>query len=376
MKLEKRVLFLDRDGTIIIEPETDQQVDSLEKLEFVPGVITSLAEIAKSGAYKFVLVSNQDGLGTDLFPEERFWPAHLKMQRILAAHGIEFLAEHIDRSLPHEGKPTRKPGIELLRDYLKGGYDLANSYVVGDRITDVQLAANLGCRAILLETKPLSEDLPESLQPVLALRTNCWTDVVNTVLFGVRQVELARQTKETSIQIRLHLDGRGDVQIDTGLGFFNHMLEQLGKHSLCDLNLVARGDLEVDEHHTVEDVGLALGEAWNKALGLKQGLDRYGFVVPMDESEASVSLDFSGRPMLCWHVEFKRERIGDVPTEMFKHFFSSFAQGARCTLHIACQGENEHHKIEAIFKAVARSLLMAKRRFPLESGIPSTKGSL
>ncbi|MFD2717788.1 bifunctional histidinol-phosphatase/imidazoleglycerol-phosphate dehydratase HisB [Hymenobacter monticola] len=365
----KKALFIDRDGTILVEPQPSQQVDSLEKFAFLPGCISALSRIAREmPEYELVLVTNQDGLGTASFPEETFWPAHRLMQEILAGEGIRFAAEHIDRSFPHENLPTRKPGLGLLGHYLDpaNGYDLANSYVIGDRLTDVELANNLGAQAILIGEEP---------DPRSVLTTTSWDAIYHSLRYPARIAVVERNTNETQIAIRLNLDGTGKTEIKTGLGFFDHMLEQLGRHSGVDLSISVKGDLHIDEHHTVEDTALALGSAFAEALGDKRGLARYGFLLPMDEALAQAAIDFSGRPWLVWDAEFRRERVGDLPTELFFHFFKSFTDNARATLNISCQGDNEHHKIEAIFKAVAKAIKMALQRD--ESGkIPSTKGVL
>ena len=367
----KKALFIDRDGTILVEPQPSQQIDGLtpDKFQFLPGAISNLARIARElPEYELVLVTNQDGLGTASFPEETFWPAHQLMQDILAAEGVHFAAEHIDRSFPHENIPTRKPGTGLLGQYLDpaNGYDLANSYVIGDRPTDVQLAANLGSQAILIGEEP---------NPRAALTTTSWDSIYHFLRYPARVAVVERNTNETQITIRLNLDGSGQCDIHTGLGFFDHMLEQLGRHSGVDLHISVNGDLHIDEHHTVEDTALALGTAFSQALGDKRGLARYGFLLPMDEALAQAAIDFAGRPWLVWNADFKRERVGDLPTELFFHFFKSFTDNSRATLNISCQGDNEHHKIEAIFKAVAKAIKMALQRD--ESGaIPSTKGIL
>ncbi len=363
-----KVLFIDRDGTILVEPQPSQQIDSLEKFAFLPGAVSALARLAAETDYELVLVSNQDGLGTASFPEETFWPPHRLMQQILAGEGVQFAAELIDRSFPHEQLPTRKPGLGLLAHYLDpaNGYDLANSYVLGDRLTDVQLAENLGCRAILLAKTP---------EPRAALTTMSWPAIYQFLRYPARTAVVQRNTNETQIEICLNLDGTGQCAIHTGLGFFDHMLEQLGKHSGVDLHISVKGDLHIDEHHTVEDTALALGTAFAEALGDKRGLTRYGFLLPMDEALAQAALDFSGRPWLVWEADFRREKIGDVPTELFFHFFKSFTDNARCNLNIKCTADNEHHKIESIFKAVAKAMRAALRRDE-SLAIPSTKGIL
>jgi len=362
----KKVLFIDRDGTIIVEPP-DNQVDSLEKLEFVPGAITALHRIATELDFELVLVSNQDGLGTESFPEENFWPVQNKMLKTLAGEGIVFTDILIDRSLPEENAPTRKPRTGLLGKYLQGNYDLKNSYVIGDRLTDVQLAHNLGVKAIRLGTD-------KSADPELV--TNDWSKIYAFLAAQDRIVTLERKTRETDIRLSLNLDRDGESRIDTGIGFFDHMLELLATHAGCTLEMSFKGDLQVDEHHTVEDVALVLGEAFYKALGTKRGIERYGFVLPMDESLAQVAIDFSGRRAFVWEAEFQREYIGKMPTELFSHFFKSFSDAAACNLHIKVSGENEHHKIEAIFKAVGRAIGQAIKRDKTKRRIPSTKGIL
>jgi imidazoleglycerol-phosphate dehydratase/histidinol-phosphatase len=369
-----KLLFIDRDGTLIIEPD-DQQIDSLEKLEFVPGVFRGLGKIAASGAFELVMVTNQDGMGTGSFPEDTFWPAHQKVIRAFANEGIHFKAVHIDRSMPHENKPTRKPGTGMLTAYMDGNYDLRNSFVIGDRITDLELAANIGCRGILLNHKQIS--VPEQLKDVCTLNTTSWEEIAYALAADKRTASVSRITKETNIQVKIGLDGDGVMSsIRTGLGFFDHMLEQLSRHGSIDLDIEVKGDLHIDEHHTIEDTALALGEAFAKALGDKRGIGRYGFCLPMDDCLAQVAVDFGGRPWLVWSATFKREKIGDVPCEMFFHFFKSFSDAARCNLNVQCEGENEHHKIEAIFKAFARAIRMAVARDPDSTTLPSTKGTL
>ncbi len=364
----EKVLFIDRDGTIIVEPVEDQQVDSLEKLEFLPGAISALRRIAESGRYKLVMVTNQDGLGTDSFPEDSFWPAQEKMMKTLKGEGIEFAEILIDPSFPHENSPNRKPGIGMLQHYLNGAYDLHHSYVIGDRETDLQLAKNLGCHSIYYN---------QSNHPLARFASIDWHKIARFLLFPERQVLINRNTNETKIIIDLNLDGTGQAEIETGLGFFDHMLHQIAKHAGCDLKIKVDGDLHVDEHHTIEDTALALGDAFSKALGDKRGINRYGFLLPMDDSLAQVALDFGGRPWLVWQAEFKREKVGDMPTEMFYHFFKSFSDASKCNLNIKAEGDNEHHKIEAIFKAVAKSIKMAVQRNEQEmDSLPSTKGVL
>jgi imidazoleglycerol-phosphate dehydratase/histidinol-phosphatase len=369
----KKVLFIDRDGTLIIEPQTDQQVDRLEKLSFLPLVISNLKKIYDEFDFELVLVTNQDGLGTDSFPEETFWPAHLKMIETLASEGIIFSNVLIDKSFPEENLNTRKPGLGLLGKYLTDAYDLDKSYVIGDRFTDIQLAKNLGCKALLIgELK-----IPLELKSSTALQTNTWSDVYTFLKLPMRQVLHERNTNETKISIHLNLDGKGIANNQTGLGFFDHMLDQIAKHGNLDLSVEVKGDLHIDEHHTIEDTGIALGEAFAKALGEKKGIERYGFLLPMDDCLAQVALDFSGRNWLVWDVTFKREKIGEMPTEMFSHFFKSFSDGAKCNLNIKAEGENEHHKIESIFKAFAKSVRQAiKRDLTNLNSLPSTKGLL
>jgi imidazoleglycerol-phosphate dehydratase/histidinol-phosphatase len=384
----KKVLFIDRDGTIIVEPPIDFQIDSLEKLEFLPKAITNLHKIAAELDYELVMVTNQDGLGTASFPEDTFWPAHNKMLTTLSNEGVNFAAIHVDHSFEHENLPTRKPGIGMLQQYFSGEYDLANSYVIGDRLTDVKLAENLGAKAILiLPTDKLqhNEDgikeinlkyFPEAAVNA-SLITDDWDEIYSFLRLPARVAEVNRVTSETNIQIRLNLDGTGKADIHTGLGFFDHMLEQIAKHSGGDLTIKVKGDLHIDEHHTIEDTALALGEAYLKALGEKRGISRYGYLLPMDEALAQVAIDFSGRNWLVWEAEFKREKIGEMPTEMFFHFFKSFTDTAKCNLNIKVEGDNEHHKIEAIFKAFAKSIKMAVARdIKNLQNMPSTKGVL
>lgn len=361
----KKVLFIDRDGTLIIEPE-DEQIDSLEKLEFYPGVFQYLSRIACELDYELVMVSNQDGLGTSSFPEETFWPAHNKILEAFKNEGVVFSDILIDRSFPQDNLPTRKPGIAMLTHYLKGDYDLENSYVIGDRITDTQLAVNIGCKSILLSNNSDSE---------ATLSTIEWEEIYRFLKSQPRVGKVSRKTSETDISIEINLDGKGKSKISTGLGFFDHMLEQIARHANIDLKIIVKGDLHIDEHHTIEDVGIALGEAFLQALGKKKGIERYGFMLPMDDCLAQVAIDFGGRPWLVWEVDFNREFIGDMPTEMFMHFFKSFTDNAKCNLNIKAEGENEHHKIEAIFKAFARAIKMAVLKGE-GTGIPSTKGTL
>ncbi len=362
----KRVLFIDRDGTLILEPPVDFQVDSLEKLEFYPGVFSALYKIAAELDLELVMVTNQDGLGTASFPEETFWPAQNKMLKAFENEGIVFSDILIDKSFPEENLPTRKPGTGLLSKYIYGNYDLANSYVIGDRSTDVQLAKNLGSKAIYMGTDPTVS---------AELVAQKWNEIYAYLKTVPRIGLVKRKTSETDIEIELNLDGSGKSKIETGIGFFDHMLEQISKHGNLDLFVKVKGDLHIDEHHTVEDVALALGTAFIEALGSKTGIERYGFLLPMDECLAQVAIDFGGRPWLVWETEFKREKVGEMPTEMFKHFFKSFSDNAKCNLNIKAEGENEHHKIEAIFKSFAKAIKMAVSKTNNFS-IPSTKGTL
>ena len=381
-KQGKRVLFIDRDGTMIKEVPPLYQIDSLEKVVFYPYVFKYLGKIVEEMDYELVLVSNQDGLGTPSFTEEQFWPAHNLIMTSFVNEGIIFTDELIDRSFPHQNLPTRKPGIGMFTKYLNNPeYDIPNSFVIGDRITDVQLAKNLQCKAIWLKNDPglggkeILDSL-EELNKVVALETTRWQDIYEFLKMGRREAKHSRKTSETQIDIELNLDGRGRSSIQTGLGFFDHMLDQIARHGLIDLSIQVRGDLHIDEHHTIEDTGIALGEAFAKALGNKMGMERYGFALPMDEAEAKVLLDFGGRNWIVWNAWFGREKVGDLPTEMFFHFFKSFSDAAKCNLNIECKGENEHHKIEAIFKAFAKAVKMAVRRDPLKYYLPSTKGVL
>lgn len=368
----KKALFIDRDGTLVIEPPVDYQLDSLDKLEFYPGVFRNLGFIRSKLDFEFVMVTNQDGLGTSSFPEETFWPSQNLILKTLEGEGITFDDILIDRSFPEDNAPTRKPRTGMLKAYMSGEYDLANSYVIGDRATDVELAKNLGCKAILLQDD--KEMLPESLQEVCILATRNWERVAEFLFAGERTASVQRTTKETDIYVRLNLDGSGACDIQTGLGFFDHMLEQIGKHGGMDLVIKVKGDLYVDEHHTIEDTALALGECLYKALGSKRGIERYGYCLPMDDCLCRVALDFGGRPWLVWDVEFKREKIGEMPTEMFLHFFKSLSDAAKMNLNIKAEGQNEHHKIEGIFKALARALKMAVKRDIYHYELPSTKG--
>jgi imidazoleglycerol-phosphate dehydratase/histidinol-phosphatase len=362
----KRVLFIDRDGTLVIEPPIDYQLDSLEKLEYYPGVFQWLSRIARELDYELVMVTNQDGLGTDSFPEDTFWPAQNKIIQAFKNEGVEFTGIIIDKTFPEENAPTRKPRTGLLNKYIHGDYDLENSYVIGDRATDVELAENLGSKGIFI-----SEDKND----YASLITTSWEVIYNYLKAIPRTATVVRKTKETDIAVTIDLDGSGQSNISTGLGFFDHMLEQISKHGNIDLNIKVDGDLEIDEHHTIEDVAITFGEAFISALGSKRGIERYGFLLPMDDCLAQVAIDFGGRPWLVWETEFKREMIGEMPTEMFLHFFKSFSDASKCNLNIKAEGDNEHHKIESIFKAFAKALKMAVSKTGNFS-IPSTKGSL
>jgi imidazoleglycerol-phosphate dehydratase / histidinol-phosphatase len=370
----KKVLFIDRDGTIIKEPPVTFQVDRLDQLVFVPGVISNLRRIVTDLDYELVMVTNQDGLGTASYPEENFNTVQSKMMEILEGEGIRFSAIHIDRSFEHENLPTRKPGTGMLEGYRNGEYDLAASFVIGDRITDIKLAMNLGSAAIFIP----NNDTSDGWEDKIALTAAHWDEIYHflRVQAAPRKVSHQRKTNETSIDIVLDPDGQGQYSIHTGLGFFDHMLEQLGKHGQLNLQISTKGDLHIDEHHTIEDTGIALGEAFLLSLGNKAGMERYGYCLPMDDCLAQVAIDFGGRNWIVWETEFKRERIGDVPTEMFFHFFKSFSDAAKCNLNIQATGDNEHHKIEAIFKAFARAIKMAVKRDLNSNSLPTTKGIL
>lgn len=379
----KRILFIDRDGTLIDEAPPTYQLDSFDKLTFYPHMFEYMGRIAREMDYELVMVTNQDGLGTESFPENTFWPLHNLVMKSLEGEGIHFSAVHIDRSFPAENKPTRKPGIGMMLQYLNNPeYDIANSYVIGDRITDIQLAKNLSCKGIWLNNDPslgggeIKDKVEELRASTIVLETTDWKNIYEFLKLGPRTVTHERNTNETKIHIELNLDGSGKAHIDTGLGFFNHMLDQIARHGKMDLTIITKGDLHIDEHHTIEDTGIALGEAFAKALTDKRGMERYGFALPMDEAEAKVLIDFGGRNWIVWNAEFKREKIGEMPTEMFFHFFKSFSDAAKCNLNIECKGENEHHKIEAIFKAFAKAIKMAVKRDPLSNYLPSTKGVL
>jgi len=378
----KRVLFIDRDGTLINEAPPTYQIDSFSKLEFYPEMFEFMGRLAREMDYELVMVTNQDGLGSASFPEDSFWPVQNFVMKSLENEGIHFSEVKIDKTLAKDNAPTRKPNTGMLMNYLdNSSYDIPNSFVIGDRITDVQLAKNMGCKAIWLNNDPHLggaeiNDTVDALRSTISLETTSWKKIYEFLKWGLRKVNHERNTNETQIRIELNMDGSGQASIVTGLGFFDHMLEQIARHGGLDLTLRANGDLHIDEHHTIEDTGIALGEAFAKALADKRGMERYGFALPMDESEAKVLIDFGGRAWLVWNADFKRERIGDVPTEMFHHFFKSFSDAARCNLHVECVGDNEHHKIEAIFKAFAKSIKMAVKRDPFSNYLPSTKGLL
>ena len=374
----KRALFIDRDGTIIVEPPVDFQVDSLEKLEFLPRVISNLSFIKSHLDYELVMVTNQDGLGTDSFPTADFEAPHNKMLKTLEGEGVTFDDMVIDKTFEHEHAPTRKPGIALLGKYTSGDYDLAASFVIGDRITDVLLAKNLGAKAIFIADEEAGKQkiAEAGLEDVCALITPSWDRISDFLRGGARTATVKRTTSETDIDIAIDLDGTGACDISTGLGFFDHMLCQIGKHSGMNLSVKVKGDTWVDEHHTIEDTAIALGDAIRLALGDKRGIERYGFVLPMDDCQCTVALDFGGRSWLVWDAEFNREKIGEMPTEMFLHFFKSLSDSARMNLYISARGDNEHHKIEGIFKALARAIKMAIKRDVFTYQLPSTKGVL
>jgi imidazoleglycerol-phosphate dehydratase/histidinol-phosphatase len=378
----KKILFIDRDGTLINEAPPTYQLDSIEKITFYPGMFTWMGKIAKEMNFELVMVTNQDGLGTDSFPESTFWPYHELVMRNLESEGIHFSNVLIDKTYPEENAPTRKPATGLLVDYINNPeYDIAGSLVIGDRITDMQLAKNLGCKGIWLNLDEslgageISDTLKE-LGSTIVVKTKNWEDIYAFLQLKERVVQHTRNTNETKINIEINLDGTGICEIETGLGFFDHMLHQLGRHSGINLKIITKGDLHIDEHHTIEDTAIALGEAFQLALGNKAGIERYGFLLPMDDVLAQVAIDFGGRPWLVWDATFKREKIGEMPTEMFYHFFKSFSDAAKCNLNIKAEGENEHHKIEAIFKGLAKAIKMAVKRTPGNEQLPSTKGLL
>ncbi len=374
-----RVLFLDRDGVILTEPPTDFQIDHIDKTSFLPGAITALSRIAAELDYYKVMVTNQDGLGSEDYPEFDFFPYQNLMLRTLEGEGFVFDEIHVDRTFAKDNQPTRKPGIGMLEHFIKEKkFDIANSFMVGDRWTDIQLAKNLGCKAIYLRSDlhSLTDEQESALRSTIVFETDSWQEIYSFLKMGLRKVVHVRNTNETKISIELNMDGSGKSNIDTGLGFFNHMLDQIARHGKMDLHITTKGDLHIDEHHTIEDTGIALGEAMAKALIDKRGMERYGFALPMDEAEAKVLIDFGGRNWMVWNAEFAREKIGEVPTEMFFHFFKSFSDAAKCNLNIECKGDNEHHKIEAIFKAFAKAIRMAVKRDPMSNYLPSTKGVL
>lgn len=375
----KTALFIDRDGTLIVEPPVTFQVDNLSQMTFLPGVLRNLYFIQKNLTFDLVMVTNQDGLGTPVYPQENFDAVQGKMLEVMEGEGIHWDNIHIDKSFPEDNLPTRKPGTGMLGQYMDGSYDLAGSYVIGDRLTDVKLAENLGCKAIFIapsieEGKEMLSK--ENLTAACAKVVTGWDQISEFLFAGERVATVQRTTKETDIFVQLNLDGTGKCDISTGLGFFDHMLEQIGKHSGSDLTIKVKGDLNVDEHHTIEDTAIALGEAILKCLGNKRGIERYGYCLPMDDCLCSVALDFGGRPWLVWNAEFKREYVGDMPTEMFLHFFKSLSDSSKMNLNIKAEGENEHHKIEGIFKALARSIKMAVKRDIYKYELPSTKGTL
>lgn len=378
----RKLLFIDRDGTLIKEAPPTYQIDTFEKLVFYPDMFVWIKRIANELDYELVMITNQDGLGTATYPEEIFWPIQNFILKTLENEGVIFSNIHIDKTYASENAPTRKPATGMLMQYLNNPeYDIEGSFVIGDRVTDVQLAKNLGCKAIWINNDAslgaaeITNDIT-SLQSTIALETSYWKSIYEFLKLGQRIIQHERNTNETKIQLRMNLDGKANAQINTGLNFFNHMLEQLSRHSGIDITLKSEGDLHIDEHHTIEDTAITLGEAFAKALGNKKGIERYGFTLPMDDCLAQVAIDFGGRNWLVWHSEFKREKIGDMPTEMFYHFFKSFSDAAKCNLYIKAEGENEHHKIESIFKALAKAIKAAIRRDPDNQQLPSTKGIL
>lgn len=376
----KRVLFIDRDGTIIKET-VDEQIDAFEKMTFYPKAFTFLGKIAKELDYELVMITNQDGLGTDVFPEDTFWPVHKFILNAFKNEGVVFSNVFLDRTFPHQNAPTRKPGTAMLTEYFTEAYDLENSFVIGDRLTDIELAKNLGAKGIFINdnTHLGTGEITvkrEELDSVIALESNDWEKIYEFLKLKDRTAEVKRKTNETDIFIKLNLDGTGKSNIKTGLAFFDHMLDQLARHGQMDLEIKVQGDLEVDEHHTIEDTGIALGEVFHSALGSKLGIERYGFCLPMDDCLAQVAIDFGGRNWLVWNAEFSREHVGDMPTEMFHHFFKSFTDGAKANLNIKAEGTNEHHKIEAIFKAFAKAIKMSVKRDVDKMVLPSTKGML
>lgn len=378
----KKILLIDRDGTLIKEAPPSFQIDQIEKLIFYPGAISYMSRIAKEFDFELAMVSNQDGLGTKSFPKEDFAPIHNLIIDTFAGEGVVFDEQFIDPSLPEEKSPNRKPGIGMLKKYINNeAYDLAGSYVIGDRLTDIQLANNLGCKCIFINNPDGVgtvdfDQLDNQLKNCIVLSTTSWEDIYTFLKLGMRVVKHARHTNETKIDIELNVDGSGKSNIDTGIGFFDHMLDQIARHGKMDLEIKVKGDLHIDEHHTIEDTGIALGEAMYLALSDKRGMERYGFALPMDDAEAKVLIDFGGRNWLVWDAEFKREKIGDMPTEMFFHFFKSFSDASKSNLNVYCRGDNEHHKIEAIFKAFAKAIRMAVRKDANNDALPTTKGML
>lgn len=376
----KKVLFIDRDGTLIKEPE-DEQIDSIEKLTFYPKAVIYLSRIARELDYELVMITNQDGLGTEFFPEETFWPAHNFIIKTFFNEGVHFSEQFIDRSFAKDNSPDRKPNTGLLTKYFTEEYDLKNSVVIGDRLTDVELAKNLNAKAIFINNHSYlgQEEITskrQELEKFISLETNDWQKIYEYLKLANRTAQLVRKTNETDVQIELNLDGTGKSAVETGLPFFDHMLDQLARHGNMDLSIKVKGDLAVDEHHTIEDTAIALGEVFHQALGNKLGIERYGFLLPMDDCLAQVAIDFGGRSWLVWDVDFKREKIGDMPTEMFFHFFKSFSDSAKANLNIKAEGSNEHHKIEAVFKAFAKAIKSAVKRNPEKMILPSTKGML
>jgi imidazoleglycerol-phosphate dehydratase/histidinol-phosphatase len=375
-----KILFVDRDGTLIKEP-ADEQIDSFEKLEFYPGALQYLPKIAAELDYELVMITNQDGLGTASFPEDTFWPVHEFILKTFENEGVKFASVYIDRTFPAENAPTRKPGTAMLTQYFDTErYDLKNSFTIGDRENDVVLGKNLGAKAIWLNNHSglgsVEFKSKEDIKDTIALETTAWEKIYEFLKLGERVIEHRRTTKETDIYIKINLDGTGEAKVSTGLHFFDHMLDQIARHGSIDLEITAKGDLHIDEHHTIEDTGIALGEIFAAALGNKKGIERYGFCLPMDDCLAQAAIDFGGRNWIVWDAEFKREKIGEMPTEMFYHFFKSFSDAAKCNLNIKAEGQNEHHKIEAIFKAFAKAIKMAVKRDVNKMVLPSTKGML
>jgi imidazoleglycerol-phosphate dehydratase/histidinol-phosphatase len=375
----KPILFIDRDGVILEEPKTDFQIDSITKTSFIPGAIGYLGKIATDFGFHKVMVTNQDGLGTEAYPTENFEPYQDLMLRTLAGEGFVFDEIFVDKTFVADNQPTRKPGTGLVTQLLNNPqFDIPNSFVIGDRWSDIALAKNMGCKAIYLKSTlhDLTVEQVLELKSTIAFEATTWAEIYSFLKLGLRKVSHVRNTKETKISVELNLDGKGDAKIETGLGFFDHMLEQIARHGALDLYIKCDGDLHIDEHHTIEDVGIALGEAFSLGLTDKRGMERYGYALPMDEAEAKVLIDFGGRNWMVWDAEFKREKIGEMPTEMFFHFFKSFSDAAKANINISCKGDNEHHKIEAIFKAFAKSIKMAVKRNPDSDALPSTKGVL